>query len=62
MMHVKRCPNDNHGRMVVTVRCCPSCGEIVNAKIVARKCLADAHARMRRSRHPFCMDCGAGLL
>ena len=61
MLQSKRCPNDNHGRMVVTVRCCPNCGEIVNANIHARKCVADSHAKMRRSRHSFCMDCGAGL-
>ena len=60
-MQSKRCPNDNHGRMVVTVRCCPNCGEIVNENIVARKCVVDAHAKMRRSRYSFCMDCGAGL-
>ena len=61
MMQSKRCPNDNHGRMVVTVRCCPNCGEVVNANIAARKCVADSHAKMRRSRHSYCMDCGAGL-
>jgi len=61
-MQSKRCPNDNHGRMVVTVRFCPNCGEIVNANIVGRKCPADSHARMRRARNTFCMDCGAGLL
>jgi hypothetical protein len=33
----------------------------VNANIHARKCLADSHAKMRRSRYTFCMDCGAGL-
>lgn len=61
MNRPKRCPNDNHGRMIVSVRCCPNCGEIVNAKIPERRCAADAHARMRRSRYGFCTDCGAGL-
>jgi hypothetical protein len=34
---------------------------VVNAKILARKCIADSHAKMRRSRYSFCMDCGTGL-
>ncbi len=59
---LKRCPNDNHGRMVVTVRYCPSCGDVVNPNIVVRECLDGKHAGMRRSRHAYCMDCGAGLL
>jgi len=61
-MRSKRCPNDNHGRMVVRIRFCPSCGEVLNKDIVASpKCPDDAHARMRRSRSTYCMDCGAGL-
>ena len=57
----KRCPNDNHGRMVVTVRCCPNCGQVVNPNIHPRNCPQESHARMRRSRSTYCMDCGAGL-
>jgi hypothetical protein len=57
----KRCPNDNHGRMVVRVRCCPNCGQIVNANIAPRRCPSESHAKMRRSRSNYCMDCGAGL-
>jgi rRNA maturation protein Nop10 len=59
-MH-KRCPNDNHGRMVVTVRCCPNCGDVVNGNIAPRNCPNESHAKMRRSRSTYCMDCGAGL-
>jgi hypothetical protein len=58
-MQQRRCPNDNHGRMVVRVRHCPNCGEIVNPNIVARKCAEESHASMRRSRSTYCMDCGA---
>jgi rRNA maturation protein Nop10 len=62
MMRAKRCPNDNHGRMVVRIRFCPSCGQVLNDKIASRKCPADAHAKMRRSRSTYCMDCGEGLV
>jgi hypothetical protein len=61
-MQAKRCPNDNHGRMVVRIRFCPSCGEVLNQNIASQKCSQDAHAKMRRARSTFCMDCGAGLL
>jgi hypothetical protein len=57
-----RCANDNHGRAVVTVRFCPSCGEVVNQKIFARTCLTEKHATMRRSRSTYCIDCGDRLL
>ena len=55
------CPNDNHGRSVVTVRFCPNCGLVVNGSILARGCLADKHARMRRVRNTYCVDCGVQL-
>lgn len=61
MLQAKRCPNDNHGRMVVRVRCCPTCGDVLNANIAARKCVPDAHSKLRRARYSYCMDCGAGL-
>ena len=57
----ERCPNDNHGRAVVTVRFCPNCGVVVNESILARRCLVEKHARMRRVRNTYCMDCGQGL-
>ena len=56
-----RCPNDNHGRMVVRVRFCPSCGEVLNPSIARSKCPDDAHAKLRRARNAYCMDCGAAL-
>jgi hypothetical protein len=56
-----RCANDNHGRAVVTVRFCASCGVVVNEKIVAGSCVAEKHARMRRARSTYCVDCGEGL-
>jgi rRNA maturation protein Nop10 len=48
--------------MVVRIRFCPSCGEVLNKNIVSRKCPEDTHVKMRRSRNTYCMDCGAGLL
>jgi hypothetical protein len=60
-MQAKRCPNDNHGRMVVRIRFCPTCGEVLNPNVASRKCSDRSHAEMRRSRSAYCMDCGAGL-
>jgi hypothetical protein len=57
----KRCFNDNHGRMVIRVRFCPTCGEVLNPAIATRKCANDAHAKMRRSQSTYCMDCGSQL-
>jgi hypothetical protein len=58
----ERCPNDNHGRAIVTVRFCPNCGEIVNGKIPARRCSEEEHAIRRRARGTYCADCGQGLV
>ena len=57
----ERCPNDNHGRAVVTVRFCPNCGVIVNKRILAGGCSLEKHARRRRGRSTYCVDCGHGL-
>lgn len=57
-----RCANDNHGRAVVTVRFCPSCGLVVNGNVRAHACGQETHARMRRSQSAFCVDCGERLL
>ena len=61
-MQTERCANDNHGRPVVTVRCCPSCGVIVNTKIPVRKCPEQEHAQARRARRTFCVNCGEQLI
>jgi len=58
----KRCSNDNHGRSVVTVRFCPTCGAVVNDRILARGCALEKHTRMRRVRKAYCVDCGQGLV
>jgi len=58
----EHCANDNHGRVVVTVRCCPNCGEIVNASILPRVCPEEDHARARRGRSTYCVNCGGHLV
>jgi hypothetical protein len=56
-----RCANDNHARAVVTVRFCASCGLVVNQRIFAAGCVAATHARRRRARSTYCVDCGERL-
>jgi hypothetical protein len=58
----ERCTNDNHGRMVVTVRFCGTCGVVVNDNIFAMGCPEDKHASMRRERSTYCVDCGERLI
>jgi hypothetical protein len=60
-MQRTRCPNDNHGRAVITVRFCCTCGSPVNPNIAATGCGAEKHGRMRRSQSAFCSDCGESL-
>ena len=57
----KRCANDNHGRSVVTVRFCATCGAVVNRSILSRGCSDLAHAGSRRTRSTYCVHCGERL-
>ena len=57
----KRCDNDNHGRAVVSVRFCASCGVVVNDLLPAGRCTSEHHAIMRRSQRAHCVDCGERL-
>ena len=61
MARRERCWNDNHGRAIVTVRFCLHCGEIVNGEIPIGTCSEEQHAKRRRARDAYCMDCGRGL-
>lgn len=61
MRRLDRCPNDNHARANVTVRCCPNCGRIVNARIPIGRCLAERHATARRTGSTYCIRCGERL-
>ena len=56
------CSNFNHRRTDAPVRSCPSCGEIVNQNLSIRKCSQDEHAKKRRDRSKFCVDCGEQLI
>ena len=58
----EHCPNDNHGRAVITIRFCPNCGVVVNESIRAKACTVAEHARRRRVRNIYCVDCGQGLV
>jgi rRNA maturation protein Nop10 len=57
----KRCRNFNHGRPNAPVRFCPTCGEVVNEGIPSRKCNEQEHAKRRRERNKYCVQCGEQL-
>ncbi len=57
-----RCPNMNHRRRDAPVRCCPKCGEVVNANIRHPVCSQEEHARSRRNQNAYCMNCGGRLI
>ena len=56
------CTNLNHRRRDAPVRCCPSCGEVVNASVSPTRCLPVRHDTRRRSGSVFCVDCGDRLI
>ena len=55
------CPNLNHRRSDAPVRCCPSCGSTVNAKVAATRCATARHDVQRKGGSVFCVDCGERL-
>ena len=59
---VQRCPNHNHGRADAPVRCCPTCGQIVNPRIASKLCSEEEHAHSRRQRKDYCVHCGTQLI
>ena len=56
------CPNLNHRRSNAPVRCCPSCGGVVNAAVSPRHCASTRHDDQRRRQSVFCVDCGQRLI
>ena len=56
------CPNYNHDRENAPVRFCPECGEVVNKDIPIRKCNKEEHAKSRRERDKYCVNCGKQLI
>ena len=57
----QRCSNDNHGRAIVTVRFCSTCGVLLNQHVHGGPCEESSHAQMRRSMSHFCIHCGESL-
>ena len=56
------CPNMNHRRSDAAVRFCPTCGEVVNAKIGMKRCREEEHAKRRRELSKFCVNCGEQII
>lgn len=56
-----KCKNFNHGRTNVSIRYCPSCGEIVNARVSKKVCKREEHERRRKEKDRYCLDCGMQL-
>ena len=57
----RSCPNFNHRRSDAPVRYCPSCGGVVNGKVVQARCTSERHDVQRRGGTMFCVDCGEQL-
>ena len=57
----QRCSNDNHGRAIVTVRFCSTCGVLLNEHVDGGSCEESSHAKMRRLMSHFCVHCGESL-
>ena len=62
MMRNNSCPNLNHTRSNAQVRHCPTCGDVVNENVPAKKCREEQHAKSRLGRNRFCVDCGEQLI
>ena len=58
----EKCPNLNHTRSNVPVRFCPMCGDVVNKNIPIKRCGEEKHAKSRRGRNKYCVDCGEQLI
>lgn len=56
----KICMNMNHGRMNISIRFCPTCGESLNPRATTG-CSESDHASRRRDRDAFCIGCGKSL-
>jgi hypothetical protein len=55
------CPNLNHRRTTVTIRHCPHCGDVLNARIAVQSCREEHHTQQRRRQSMYCVDCGLQL-
>jgi len=52
----------NHRRTNAPVRFCSQCGEVVNGDLSTKRCSLEEHARRRRDREVFCVQCGERLV
>jgi hypothetical protein len=57
----QRCSNDNHGRAIVTVRFCSTCGVLLNERVHTNPCQETSHSQMRRMQSSYCVHCGESL-
>ncbi len=62
MKQEQRCQNFNHRRSNAPVRFCPTCGGVVNQSLPIKKCTQEEHAKRRRGRNKFCVDCSEQLV
>jgi hypothetical protein len=62
MIQKNSCPNFNHGRVNAPVRACPMCGDVVNKNIPIKDCSEEEHAKKRKGRNKYCIDCGKQLI
>jgi hypothetical protein len=56
------CENMHHRGTNAPIRCCPQCGNVVNAAIRAHTCNESQHAAARRHQSVFCVHCGTQLI
>jgi len=62
MIQRNSCPNYNHSRVNAPVRVCPMCGKVVNGTISIKDCSEEEHAKKRKDRNKYCIDCGKQLI
>jgi hypothetical protein len=62
MIQRSRCSNLNHGRANAPVHACPMCGDVVNKNIPIKDCSEEEHAKRRKDRSKYCIDCHKQLI
>ena len=62
MVQRNSCPNFNHSRANASVHFCPMCGDVVNRNIPIKNCSEEKHAKERKDRNNYCIDCGKQLI
>ncbi len=62
MIQNNNCQNFNHGRVNAPVHACLKCGKVVNGDIHIKNCSEEEHAKRRKYRNKYCVDCGKQLI